>query len=129
MAGSGRENADAALLAALAAGRTSGQAASIAGVGVRTVTRRLADPAFQQRLAHYRAELVDQTAAGLTSAGLAAVNTLVHLLNADAESVRLGAARSILELGRKARESAEIEERLAALEAEVQARRSARGRN
>jgi hypothetical protein len=39
------------------------------------------------------------------------------LLTAQSESVRLGAARSILELGSKLRDNVEFGERLAALEA------------
>jgi hypothetical protein len=39
------------------------------------------------------------------------------LLRAKSRSVRLGAARAILELGTKLRESVELEQRIAALEA------------
>jgi hypothetical protein len=46
----------------------------------------------------------------------AAAATLRKLLKAEAETVRLGAARALLELGTKLRESAELEERLRALE-------------
>jgi hypothetical protein len=41
MAGSGRKNADAALLAALAGGATVQEAASSAGISERTAYRRL----------------------------------------------------------------------------------------
>jgi hypothetical protein len=45
-----------------------------------------------------------------------AAGTLAKLLDAEKESVRLGAARALLELGVKLRESVELEQRLAALE-------------
>ena len=45
-----------------------------------------------------------------------AADTLRGLLNAEGENVRLGAARSILELGTKLRDAVEIEERLVELE-------------
>ena len=82
---------------------------------------------FRQQVTAARAETVAQTAARLTAAGLGAVTTLLKLLNAEAESVRLGAARSILDLGFKAREIGELEERLARLE-EQQDRRFDRWR-
>ena len=116
MAGNGRHNADPALIVSLAAGLTNAQAAKEAGVSERTVRRRLDDPVFRQQVTAARAETVAQTAARLTAAGLGAVTTLLKLLNAEAESVRLGAARSILDLGFKAREIGELEERLASLE-------------
>ena len=116
MAGSGRHNADLTLAVALASGLTQEQAARQAGVSERTVTRRLADPAFRQQVAEARAETVSRTAARLTAGGLAATTALLRLLSAESESVRLGAARAILDLGTKMREAGELEERLARLE-------------
>lgn len=52
----------------------------------------------------------------LADASAAAVDTLRGLLSSESDTARLGAARSILELGNKLRESVDIEERLAALE-------------
>jgi hypothetical protein len=46
-----------------------------------------------------------------------AADTLRALLRAKSRSVRLGAARAILELGTRLRESVELEQRIAALEA------------
>jgi HEAT repeat protein len=48
-----------------------------------------------------------------------AADVLRQLLAAESEAVRLGAARSLLELGVKLREPVELEERLAALEARI----------
>jgi hypothetical protein len=56
----------------------------------------------------------------------AAAKTLRKLLKADADTVKLGAARSILELGNKLREAVELEQRLAALEARANAREKKR---
>jgi hypothetical protein len=52
----------------------------------------------------------------LADASTEAVDTLRSLLHAEAESVKLGAARAILELGNKLRDAVEVEERLARLE-------------
>jgi hypothetical protein len=116
MADFGRRKRDAALLLALASGQTIRDAARLAGVGERTATRRMADPAYRHRVADLRAGMVER-ALGKMADGMAdAADTLRRLLGADGESVQLGAARSLLELGVKLRESVELEARLATLE-------------
>jgi hypothetical protein len=117
MAVRGRQNADDWLILELAAGKTVAEAAGVAGLGERTVYRRLDDPAFRQRVADGRAAFVAQALAKLSEASGRAVQTLVTLLEAEADSIKLGAARSILDLGMKLREAVEIEERLRRLEA------------
>jgi hypothetical protein len=93
-------------------------AARKAGVSERTAYRRLDDAAFVARLDRLRAEMVQRTASMLTGAGLGAVKTLVDLQQDAAVSpaVRRGAARDVLELSMKYRETADFEQRLAALE-------------
>ena len=104
------------LALALAEGDTVQAAADKAGIGRTTAYRRLADPAFRQRIQTLRGEMVGQ-ALGRMAAGMSdAAGTLRKLLKAKGESVRLGACRTMLELGVKLREAVEFEERLAALE-------------
>lgn len=118
MAGIGRKNAD-ALALALAAGDSIADAAAKADMGERTAYRRLADPAFRQRIQTLRGEMIGQ-ALGRMAAGMTeAAEVLRALLKADAETVRLGAARSLLDLGVKLRDAAELEQRLAALETRI----------
>lgn len=116
MAHRGRQSADDALALALARGETVRDAALTAGVAERTATRRWADPDFRQRVGQLRTSMVQQALGRMANSMTAASNTLLALLQAEGESVRLGAARSILELGNKLRESVELEERLTALE-------------
>lgn len=118
MAENGRRNrkGDTALMTALASGQTVRDAARSAGIGERTATRRVADPDFRRRVAELRAEMIGRALGQLADGMTEAAGTLRKLLAADGESVRLGAARSILELGNKLREAVELEERLAALE-------------
>jgi hypothetical protein len=116
MAGNGRKNAD-ALALALAAGDSIADAAANAGVGERTVYRRLADPAFRQRIQTFRGEMVAQALGRMANGMTEAADVLRQLLASQTPpAVRLGAARSILELGVKLRESVELEQRVAALE-------------
>ena len=106
------------LIAALATGLTQDEAGKRAGVSERTVSRRLTDPNFRQKVADYRAGLLARTADRLIAAGVKAVAALEDLLQAGSESARLGAARSILEFGPRIREFHDLEERLLALEAQ-----------
>jgi hypothetical protein len=117
MKANGRKGADQAIVVALAAGRTVQAAARVAGVGETTIYRRLRDTEFRRRVAESRAEFASRALGNLAAAATAAVRTLRQLLKADSEAVRLSAARSILELGAKLRESVELEQRIAALEA------------
>jgi hypothetical protein len=88
----------------------------------RTVTRRWAEPAFRQRLQQLRADRVQRTAGALTAADTEAVRTLLELQKPPMPpAVRLGAARTVREIGVKLREAAELEERIAELERRSQA--------
>jgi hypothetical protein len=112
----GRRNADEALALAVASGQTLREAAAAAGVGERTATRRWADPAFRRRVGELRGEMVSK-ALGRMADGMAdAADKLRALLAAAPPTVQLGAARALLELGVKLRESVELEERVADLE-------------
>ena len=112
------KGADRALLQALACGATIEHAARKAGVSERTAYRRLDDPAFREHLDQLRADMVQRTAGLLTGAGMGSVKTLVDLQNdvAVPPGVRRRSARDVLEMGRKFREIAELEQRLAAVE-------------
>ncbi|MCC7425043.1 MAG: hypothetical protein IT428_32640 [Planctomycetaceae bacterium] len=116
MAGKGRQNADDRLIVELAGGKTVAEAAAVAGIGERTVYRRLNDPAFRKCLSDARSAFVEQALAKLAGASGRAVATLVTLLDAEADSIKLGAARSILDAGLKLREAVELEDRIRRLE-------------
>ena len=102
---------------ALAGGRTIAQAAQSARVGQTTVYRRLRDPEFRRRVNEARAAFTERALGRLSAASTAAVRTLRQLLKAKSDAVRLAAARTILELGTKLRETVELEQRILALEA------------
>ena len=117
MAHRGRANADDLLIAALAGGQSVEQAAAAAGVSPRTAWRRLQDEQFRQRLDTARQQTLQTAVDTLTRASTAAAVTLATLLKPEQRAtVRLAAARAILELGTRLRESQELEARIAALE-------------
>ncbi|HEY7153831.1 MAG TPA: helix-turn-helix domain-containing protein [Gemmataceae bacterium] len=120
MANKPRKKVEDALLLALACGATVENAARQCGLSERTVYRRLGEPDFRQRLQQLRTDMIQRTAGALTAAATEAVRTLLELQKAAAPpAVRLGAARSVLEIGIKLREAADLEERLAALEQQL----------
>jgi hypothetical protein len=103
---------------ALAGGSTEGEAAALANCGSRTLRTWLAtSPAFGRRVTALRAEMTGRALGRLVESMTAAADTLGALARgARSETVRLGAARAVLELGVKLRESIELEERIRALE-------------
>jgi hypothetical protein len=116
-----RRKADAALALALACGATPESAAQKADVSLRTAYRRLADAAFRAQVDEVRAEVMRRSTDMFTAAGLSAIKTLMTLQDsAESESVRLGAARAVIELGCKLREKTETTARIAALEGEFE---------
>jgi hypothetical protein len=116
-----KKKADDVLILALACGATPESAAQKAGVSVRTVYRRLADPAFRAQVNEVRADLVRRAASLFTAASMPAIKTITTLQeSANSEAVRLTAARATIELGCKLRETVELMERLAALEARLE---------
>jgi predicted transcriptional regulator len=107
-----------AVALALAAGKTIREAAAECAAGERTIKRWLAErPDLARRATVLRGEMVNRALGKMADGMTAAADTLRTLLNTEAESIRLGAARSLLELGTKLRESVELEARLQALEA------------
>lgn len=116
MKASGRRNADCALIAALATGMTIAAASKQAGVSEMTAYRRLNDPEFKRALEDAKREALERATSALGAASTAAVGALIGLLSSNAPTARLGAARAILELAPKWRESLDLEARLSALE-------------
>ena len=116
----GNRKGDSALITALAGGATVKEAAHRAGVAECTAHRRLDDPEFRRQVDAARTEMIASAVGTLAKASTAAAVTLATLLGKEQPpSIRLGAARSILELGSKLRETQELEERIAALEERV----------
>jgi molybdenum-dependent DNA-binding transcriptional regulator ModE len=119
LAGNDNQKGDLALLTALAAGSSIKDAAKVAGISERTAHRRLEDLEFQERIAELRTQLLSKAVGRLTDATTEAADTMRSLLQSKSDSVRLSAARAILELAPKLREAVELERRIAQLETEA----------
>ena len=121
MAATGRQNAKAVAALALAGGAKQTEAASRAGIGERTIRRWLKRLDFKEQVDAAKADMVSRAIAMLADASTEAATTLRGLLQADSESVRLNAAKAIIELGIKLRESEELAGRVKAIEETIEA--------
>jgi hypothetical protein len=104
------------LILALAAGATVRQAAQQAGMGERTVYRRLAGVEFRRAVKEARERMFDAAVGQLAGLVGQATETLARLMESDKPSEALGAAKAVLELGPRLRRATEIEERICGFE-------------
>jgi len=102
---------------------TTKKAAETAKISEVTIYRWLNDPLFTLTYKAARGRLTEATLTALQSTSALAVETLRTVM-ADVTaqaSARVGAAKTVLELGLKAREILETEERLKAIEERLKA--------
>ena len=116
MAENGKRKDELALLVALARGETVADACRQSGVAERTAHRRLENPKFRRDVRSFRGQMLERTVGKLVNVATEAAETLRVLLNAESETVRLGAARAILDHVTRLRESVELDERVQLLE-------------
>lgn len=128
MAGNGRQTAlavreennlvrgEGALIVALASGDSVKQAAERAGVGERTVYRRLADQEFMLKVNKARHMMIGQAVGKLSVNCAKAAEVLEKLLDSDNPRIRLQAAKTIMDSAIKLSDNWAIEMRLGHLE-------------
>ncbi len=105
-----------ALIVALACGDTVKEAAERAGVGERTVYRRLADQEFMRKVNKARNMMIGQAVGKLSLNCAKAAETLEKLLDSDNPRIRLQAAKAIMDHAIKLSDNLAIEMRLGHLE-------------
>jgi hypothetical protein len=113
---------DKELVRALAAGATLREAAEQAGVEERTAQGRLADADFRRAVSQARGRLFDSALGRLAGLASRATGVLARLMESDQPSVARRAAKAVLVLGPRLRESTEFEERISRLEEEADER-------
>lgn len=106
-----------AAIAALAQGQTTAQAAEAAGVSTRTIQRWVHDTEFALDVRDARKDLLQHAVGRLAAGAAQAVDTLLAALDDKDTRNRVQAARVLLDTLLPLRESLELEERIAALEA------------
>lgn len=97
---------------------TVSAAAKKAGVGQATLFRWLNDSQFSAAYKEARGRMLEGALTSLQSASVDAVNCLREVINDSSAQVsaRVSAAKSVLDLGLKAREIFELEDRIEYLE-------------
>jgi hypothetical protein len=110
------------LIGALAAGATVREAAEQAGVEERTAQGRLADADFRRAVSQARGRLFDSALGRLAGLASRAAGIFERLMESDQPSVARRAAKAVLVLGPRLRESTEFEERISRLEEEADER-------
>src|SRR5262245_46333334 len=111
MPGGNRFNAKPIAAQLLAMGRTVDETAAAAKVTPRTVSRWKTEDAFRAEVDAARTRCFDEILGGLHDAGKSAVVVLVDLQNdSGSDTVRLGAARTLLENLFRGRDLVLIEE-------------------
>jgi transposase len=109
------------LICDLLAGYSNSEAASRAGVSRSTLWRRTTDPKFSKRLDDARAEQFRVVTDQLRGHATSAITTLVELCQeAQSETVRLGAARAVLDHTARTHEVHTLGARITALEEQSQ---------
>jgi hypothetical protein len=102
----------------LAAGYAVAKAARECSVGETTIWAWLKQPAFRERVAALRRELVDRAVGRLADLmANDAADALAKLLNAKSDSVRLASVRSVFELFVNVTNAAELKDRIEKIEA------------
>jgi transposase-like protein len=100
----------------LAVGRSVRAAAREAGCSERTLRNWQGEEAFAGRVRALRSEVFARSVGILCGASTKAATMLGKLLKSDGEKINLAAARAILEIGPKLRESDELAARVEELE-------------
>lgn len=112
---------------ALMESSTNGEAAKTARIAESTLYRWLNDPIFKSALQEAEAQAAGHTTRRLSTGTGLALDVLISILeNKEAgDSIRLQAARVWLDNYHRARDDGDLDRRLTALEARMQAERGA----
>jgi hypothetical protein len=111
---------DGVFLLALAAGLSIRKAAKKAGISERTAYRRMANPAFRQRVTEARAAMVERSLGHLAAGTVEAAIVLRRLLRSADERVQRSAAAEILAAESRLRTEVDLAQQLADLKAELE---------
>jgi hypothetical protein len=119
MSAFGRSGKDVNLALALASGSSQVAAAEQLRISTRTIRRKMAQPQFRGLIAEFRDQFIAQALGRLADNMTRAADSFVTVLNSEREELRLRAARGMLSLGLRLRDSVELTERIRQIEAEL----------
>ncbi len=123
MSGNVRSGKNYALALALAGGATAVAAGEQVGVCERTVRRKLGKPGFRRLVAKLRNQLITTALGRMADNMILAGDALVELVREKDPMVRLRAARAVVTLCLRMRDSVELNERMDDVERELALKR------
>ena len=103
----------------LATGATVTAAAESVGVSRMTAHRKLRKPAFRKLVAELRSQLFNSALGRMAENMTHATDALGSLLDANDPGVKLRAAKAVLGLAIRLRDSVDVSDRISELEAEL----------
>ena len=109
---------DAALVASLARGAGTSEAAADAGISHTTLRKRTADPLFMKEVSRQRYKTLNRTAGILADLSTTAARRLKELMVDDGvpEHVVANACRTVLDYTMRLREGMDLDDRIVELE-------------
>ena len=113
------------LALALASGKSSVRVAEEFGISPKTVQRQLAKPEFRLLVSRLRDELISTALGRMASNMSEAVDALASQLKKEQPGIQIRAARAILTLGLRLRESVDLSDRIQTLESDMANRETA----
>jgi hypothetical protein len=113
---------DSILATAISAGASTAEAAEKAGLSQRTAQRRLADPEFQQQVAQLRSKLMSRALDKMAENMTRAADAIARLIDAENPAISLRASRSMLTLSLRLHDALDLQQRITALEKELERR-------
>ncbi len=118
---------EARLALLLACGDSNSVASKKIGIAESTAWRWRKSPVFQKLLLELRAALISETTGKLAQTACQAAAVLNQLLSDSNSSIKLGAARTVLERATEFYKLSDMQQRLENMEAELEGYRAAQG--
>jgi len=104
---------------ALASGKSATDVANEFGISRKTVQRQLAKPEFRLLVSRLRDELISGALGRMANTMSEAADTLASQLKKEESGIQIKAARAILVLGLRLRESVDLSNRIQVLESDM----------
>jgi hypothetical protein len=115
----GTPEKDSLLALALASGVSIADAATQAEVGRTTIYRKLENPEFRRLVAEYRDRLIATSLGRIADNLTRGAEVLAQMLDSPKEAMRIRAARTLISLGMKLRDSVDLTMRMREVELEL----------
>jgi hypothetical protein len=117
---------DSMLALALAAGVSIADASAQTGVGRTTIYRKLENPAFARQVAEFRDGLIGTALGRIADAMTHGAEVLAQMLDSPQEHIRIRAARALISLGLRLRDSMDLTARMREVEQALARRQEGR---